>query len=130
MKLKATVPYGLYGIEQYHLMVTCSFVLFGTNTGGRISSSGGGSSHQGTATVVRAFLVFCEGACSDNMGNKESNVGIFSFSHGINLSMFPIVEEVKEVFLLYHMKRIPMTMVHIPVSTNRAKISFGDIENG
>ena len=80
--------------------------------------------------MVRAFLVFCEGACSDNMGNKESSVGIFSFSDGINLSRFPIVEVVKEVFLLYHMKRIPMNMVHIPVSTNRANMSFGDIENG
>ena len=26
------------------------------------------------------------------------------------------------------MKRIPMTMVHKPVNTNRANISFGDIE--
>ena len=72
---------------------------FGTNTGGRISSSGGGGGCQGTATVVRTFLAFCEGAFSDNIGNKESNVGIFSFSDGINLSMFPIVEVVKEVFL-------------------------------
>ena len=64
------------------------------------------------------------------MGNKESNVGILSFSDGINLSKFPIVEEVKEVFLLYYMKRIPMTMVHTPVSTSRANMSFGDIENG
>ena len=80
--------------------------------------------------MVRAFLVFCEGASSDYMGNKESSVGIFSFNDGINLSKFPIVEEVKEVFLLYHMKRIPMTMVHTPVSTNRANMSFGDIENG
>ena len=63
------------------------------------------------------------------MGNKESNAGIFSFNDGINLSKFPIVEEVKEVFLLYHMKRIPMAMVHIPLSTNRANISFGDIKN-
>ena len=78
---------------------------------------------------VRAFLVFCEGASSGNMGNKESNVGIFSFNDGINLSMFPIVEEVKEVFLLYHMKRIHMIMVHMPVGTNRANMSFGDIEN-
>ena len=44
------------------------------------------------------FLVFCEGACSDNMGNKESSVGILSFSDGINLSKFPIVTEVKEIF--------------------------------
>ena len=81
-------------------------------------------------TVVRAFLVFCEGASSENMDNKEFNVGIFSFNDGINLSKFPIVEEVKEVFLLYHMKRIPMTMVYTPVSTNRDNMSFGDIENG
>ena len=64
------------------------------------------------------------------MGNKESSVGIFSFKDGINLSKFPIVEEVKEVFLLYHIKRIPMTTVHAPVSTNRADVSFGDNENG
>ena len=81
-------------------------------------------------TLVRTFLVFCEGACSDNMGNKESSVGILSFSDGINLSKFPIVVVVKEVFLLYHINRIPMIMVHTPVSTNRANISFGDMENG
>ena len=49
---------------------------FGTNTGGRTSSSGGVCGSWGTATVVRAFLIFCEGASSDNMGNKESSVGI------------------------------------------------------
>ena len=102
---------------------------FGTNTGGNIWSSGADCGGRGTATVVGAFLIFC-GAHSDNMGNKESKVGIFSFNDGINLSRFPIVEVVKEVFLLYQMKRIPMTMVHRPVSTNRANISFGDIENG
>ena len=36
----------------------------------------------------------------------------------------------KEVFLLYQMKRIPMIMVHKPVSTKRANISFGDIVKG
>ena len=80
--------------------------------------------------MVRAFLVFCDGACSDNMGNKESSIRFSLFNDGINLSMFPMAEEVKEVFLLYHVKRIPMTMVHTPVSTNRANMSFGDIENG
>ena len=64
------------------------------------------------------------------MGNKESNVGILSFSDGINFSKFPTVVEVKEVFLLFHIKRIPMIMVHTPVSTNKANISFGDIKNG
>ena len=64
------------------------------------------------------------------MGNKESKVGIFSFSDGINLSIFPIVEEVKEVFLLYQMKRIPMITIHRAVATKRANISFGDNVKG
>ena len=79
-------------------------------------------------TVVRA-LVFCGSACSANMGSKESKVGIFSFNDGIRLSKFPIVELVKEVFLLYQMKRIPMTIVHRPTSINKAKINLGDIKN-
>ena len=82
-----------------------------------------------TVTVVRKFLAFC-GTHFDNIGNKESKVGIFSFNDGINLSRFPIVEEVKEVFLFYQMKRIPIIMVHKPVSTKRANICFGDIING
>ena len=64
------------------------------------------------------------------MGNKESKVGIFSFRDGINLSIFPIVVEVKEVFLLYQMKRMPMITVHRPVATKRANISFGGNEKG
>ena len=80
-------------------------------------------------TDVRAFLIFCEGASSDNMGSKEFSVGIFLFKEGISLIKFPILEEVKDVFLLYHMKRIHMAMVHMPVSTNRANVSFGDNEN-
>ena len=107
-------------------LVICSF---GTNIGGSISSSKGGCGCQGTVTVVRAFLVFC-GTHSDNMGNKESKVGIFSFNDGINLSKFPIVEEVKEVYLLYQMKRMPMIKVHKPVVTKSANISFGDNEKG
>ena len=81
-------------------------------------------------TDVRAFLIFCEGASSDSMGSKEFSIGIFSFKEGISFIKFPIVEEVKEVFFLYHMKRIPMAMVHTPVSTNIANMSFGDNENG
>ena len=75
---------GLYGTEIFAGgLFICSF---GTNTGGRTSSSGGVCSCRGTSILLRAFLVFCEGACFDNMGNKESNVGILSFSDGINLS--------------------------------------------
>ena len=63
------------------------------------------------------------------MGSKEFSVGIFSFKEEISLIKFPIVEEVKEVFLLYHTKRIPMAIVHMPVSTNRANMGFIDNEN-
>ena len=64
------------------------------------------------------------------MDSKEFSVGIFSFKEGINLIKFPIVEEVKEVFLLYRMKIIPIAIVQTPVSTKRANMSFGDNENG
>ena len=64
------------------------------------------------------------------MGSKEFSVGIFSFKEGISLIKFPIVEEVRDIFLLYHMKTIPMAIVHMPVSTNRVKMSFGDNEKG
>ena len=64
------------------------------------------------------------------MGNKEFSVGIFSFKEGISLIKFPIIEEVKEFFLLYHMKRIPMATVQTPVSTSRANMSSGDNEKG
>ena len=77
-------------------LVICSF---GTNIRGSISSSDGGCGCQGRAKVVRVFLAFC-GTHSDNMGNKESKVGIFSLNDGINLSKFPIVEEVKLISVL------------------------------
>ena len=63
-------------------------------------------------------------------GQQRNQCRDFSFKDGINLSKFPIVEEVKEVFLLYRMKRITMTMAHTPVSTNRDNMSFGDNEKG
>ena len=96
LKLKAMVPYGLYGMEQMSVVFPI-VVLVPKQVVEQV--------HQvefvvvlGTVALVRTFLVFCEGACSDNMGNKESSVGILSFRDGINLSKFPIVEEVKEVF--------------------------------
>ena len=73
----------------------------------------------------KSIFYYCrEGASSDSMDSKEFSVGTFSFNEGINLIKFSILEEVKEVFLLYHMKIIPMAMVHMPVSTNRAKYEF------
>ena len=104
-------------------LAICSF---STKTGGNIGSSEEGGGCRGTAT---AFLAFCN-TRSDNMGNKECKVGIFSFNDGIDFSKFPIVEEVKEVFLLYQMKRMPMTKAHKPTATKRANINFGDNVKG
>ena len=79
---------------------------------------------------VRAFLAFCGSAHSTNMGNKESNVGIFSFKDGIRLCRFPMAKVVKEVFLFYHINIIPMIIVDRPTNISNAKINLGDIENG
>ena len=65
---------------------------------------------------------FCEGVSSDNMGSKEFNVGIFLFKEGTSLIKFPTVEEVKEVFLLYHMKIILMATTPMPVIINKARM--------
>ena len=64
------------------------------------------------------------------MGNKDFSVGIFSFKEGTNLIKFPTVEDVREVFLLYHLNIIPMVITHMPTDINKAKMSFGDNENG
>ena len=94
-----------------------------------MSSSGGVCDSQETATGVIAFALFCEGVSSDNMGNKEFSVGVFSIKEGTNLIRFPTVEVVREVFFLYHMNIIPITITHIPTNNNKASISFGDPEN-
>ena len=72
----------------------------------------------------------CEGFSSDNMVSKEFSVGIFSFKEGTSFIKFPTVEDVREVFLLYHMKIIPMAITHMPVIINKARMSLGDNENG
>ena len=95
-----------------------------------MSSSGGVCDSQETVTGVIAFSLFCEGVSSDNMGNKEFSVGVFSIKEGTNLIRFPTMEEVREVFFLYHMNIIPITIIHIPTNINNANISFGDKENG
>ena len=64
------------------------------------------------------------------MGNKESSVGVFLFKEGTGLIKFPTVENVREVFLLYHMYMIPMAITHVATDTNKAKMSLGDNENG
>ena len=64
------------------------------------------------------------------MGRKEFNVGIFLFKGGTSFIKFPNVEDVREVFLFYHMKIIPMAITHMPVIILKARMSLGDNENG
>ena len=64
------------------------------------------------------------------MGNKEFSRGTLSFREGTSLTKFPTVEDVREFFLLYHMNITPRTITHMPMDTNKAKISVGDSENG
>ena len=64
------------------------------------------------------------------MGSKELSVGTFSFKEGTNFNKFLSVEVVREVFLFYHMKTIPMAITHKPININKANMSLGDNENG
>ena len=82
-------------------------------------------------TVVGEIIVsFLVDVSSDNMGNKESSVGILSFREGTSLTKFPTVEDVREAFLLYHINITPRAITHMPMDTNKAKMSLGDNENG
>ena len=83
------------------------------STGGRISSSSVVCDR--LETVVGVIIVlFLEDASSDNMGNKEFSVGTLSFKEGTSLTKLPTVEDVREVFLLYHMNK-DMNMLSIIV---------------
>ena len=100
------------------------------STGGRISSSGVVCGKVETAVgVIIVLFLFLEDASSDNMGNKEFSVGTLSFKEGTNLTKLPTVEDVREVFLLYHLNIIARAITHMPTDTNKAKISLGDNEN-
>ena len=71
----------------------------GTSTGGRISSSGGVCDRLETVVgVIIVLFLFLEDVSSDNMGNKEFNVGTLSFKEGTILVKFPTVEDVRELF--------------------------------
>ena len=85
-----------------------------------------------TAVVVSTFvfLLFVGNFNSDNMGNKEFRLGFFSVKDGINLLKFSTVDEVRAVFLLYHMKSIPKAIKHMPVIISKAQISLGDNVKG
>ena len=71
-----------------------------------------------------------EEASSDNMGNNKSNDGVLPAKEGTSLIKFPIVEEERVVFLLYHMNIIPRAITHMPTVTNRAKMSLGERVKG
>ena len=76
------------------------------------------------------LVLVLEEVRSDNMDNKESSEGVSSTREGTSLIKFPIVEEERVVFLLYHMNITPRAITHMPTVINRAKISFGDSEKG
>ena len=67
-----------------------------------------------TAVVVSilVFLLFIGNFNSDNMGNKEFKDGFFSVKDGISLLIFPTVDAVRLLFLLYHMNSMPKTIKH------------------
>ena len=64
------------------------------------------------------------------MGNKEFSIGTFSFKEGTSLTKFPTVEDVREAFLLYHMKIISIAITHMPTDTNKAKMSLEIVKMG
>ena len=70
------------------------------------------------------FLLLVGNFNSNNVGNKEFRDGFFSVKDGINLLKFPTVDEVRAVFLLYHIKSIPKAIKHMPVTISKAKISL------
>ena len=71
---KGSSQNGWNGIEVVVEGFVISIWRFGTDTGGRMSSSGRVCDSWETATEVIAFSLFCEGVSSDNMGNKEFSV--------------------------------------------------------
>ena len=60
------------------------------------------------------------------MGNNESKDGVLPAKEGTSLTKFPIVEEKRVAFLLYHMNIIPRAITHMPTVTNRVKMILGD----
>ena len=67
-----------------------------------------------------------EDASLDNMGNNKSNDGVMSAKEGTGLTKFPIVEEERVAFLLYHMSIIPRAITPMPTTTNSVKMILRD----
>ena len=75
------------------------------------------------------MVLVLEKASSDNMGNSKFSEGMLA-KEGTILIKFPIVEDERVVFFLYHMDIIPRAITHMPTATNRAKMSSGDRVKG
>ena len=60
----------------------------------------------------------------------EFSVGTLSLKEGTSLTKFPTVEDAREALLLYYMNITPRAITHMPMDTNKAKISMGDNEIG
>ena len=81
--------------------------------------------------MVGVILVsVLEDVSSDNMGNREFREGVSSPREGTSLIKFPIVEEERVVFLLYHMNITPRAITHMPTVISKSKISLGENEKG
>ena len=102
--------------------VACSL---GFNVGGVRKVSLSAAAWCEAAVGVVCDLVI-EDASSDYMGNNESKDGVLPAKEGTSLTKFPIVEEERVAFLLYHMTIIPRVITHMPTITNRVKMILGD----
>ena len=71
------------------------------------------------------LILLLEEASSDNMGNKEFSEGVSPTTEETSLIKFPIVEEKRVAFLLYHINIIPRAITHVPTVIKRAKMSLG-----
>ena len=58
------------------------------------------------------------------------SVGTLSPREGASLTKIPIVEDVRVVFLLYHMNITPRAITHMPMDTKKAKMSLGIMKMG
>ena len=66
------------------------------------------------------------------MGNKEFNVGCFSFNNVINLRRYPTVDVVRVVFLFisYEQNTKDYKTYSNKYCMSKTKINLGDKENG
>ena len=76
------------------------------------------------------LVLALEEVSSDNIGNKESSEGVLPTREGTSLVKFPIVDEERVVFHLYHMNIITRAITHMPTAINRAKMDLEESVKG